>query len=97
MGVDEGWCQQAVLGVDGLAGLGLQMRLDRFDASGLHAYIDAASAVGEGGVAHDQVEHGPGSLLLLALPISQQGKGHTSGKKIASSTPVEGRPCRWRD
>src|SRR4030088_820654 len=50
-------------------------------------------AGGGGGVPHDQVEHGLGSLLLLASPTAQQDKGHTSGKKIASSTLVEGRPC----
>ena len=80
MRIDEGRRQQQALGVDGLAGRGLQLRLDRGNASGFDADIDAPPAVGEGGIAHDQVEHGLGCLLRRQ---SLQDEGHTSGTQQA--------------
>jgi hypothetical protein len=44
MRIDEGRREQQALRIDGLAGRGLQVRLDRGDASGLDADIDTPPA-----------------------------------------------------
>jgi len=58
MRIDEGRRRQPTSGVDLLTGLGGDLGFHRRDLAFIDGDVDALAAIGEIGVANDQVEHG---------------------------------------